>query len=76
MNEEAIDNTVPITPNQSGEHAAELTPNTALVDPIEDLTIDTDTETVVPSPTRRASVSAASPSAEVSPHSRHKLAIH
>ena len=41
-----------VTPDQSGEHAAELTPNAALVDPIGSLTIDTDIETVVPSPTR------------------------
>ena len=39
-----------VTPDQSGEHAAELTPNAALVDPIGELTIDTDAETVVPSP--------------------------
>ena len=46
-----------------------------LVDPIEGLTIDTDLETVVPSPTRRASVSAVSPPTEVSPRTRHKSAI-
>ena len=62
-----------VIPDQSGEHAAELTPNAALVDPIGGLTIDTDTDTNVPSPTRRAaSTSEASPSTEVSPRIRHK----
>ena len=76
VNEEVVDNTIPRTQNQSGEQAAELTPDAALVDPIESLTLDTDTETVVPSPIRRASVSAASPSADLSPRSGHKSAIH
>ena len=62
---------VPVTPEQSGEHAAELTPNMALVQPIGGLAINTDTETLLPSPARRAS-----PSVEVSPRSRHKLAMH
>ena len=66
---------LPITPDQSGEHAAELTPNAALVDPFGGLTIDTDTEPTVPSPTRRASVSEASPPTEILPRSRHKSAI-
>ena len=65
----------PVTPEQSGEHAAELTPNAALFDPIGGLTIDTDTETLVPSPTRRASVGAATLPAEISPRSRHKSAL-
>ena len=34
---------IPVTPNQSCEHAAELTPTAALVNPIEELTDDTDT---------------------------------
>ena len=41
---------------QSGEHAAELTLNTALDEPIDNLNIDTDTETLMPSPQRRNSV--------------------
>ena len=41
---------IPVTPSPSGEHAAELTPNVELVEPIGQLTIDTDAETVVPSP--------------------------
>ena len=48
--EVAEDTAMLVTPDQSGEHAAELTPNAALVDPIGELTIDTDAETVVPSP--------------------------
>ena len=64
-----------VIPDQSGEHAAELTPNAALAGPIGGLTIDTDTDTFVPSPTRRASTSETSPSTEVSPGSRHKLAV-
>ena len=67
--------TLPVTPEQSGEHAAELTLNAVLADPSGELTIDTDSETLVPSHTRRASVSIASPTAEVSPHSRHKSAL-
>ena len=63
---------MPVTPNQSGEHAAELTPNAALADPIGELTIDTDAETVVPSPTRRVSASDASRPREISPRSRNK----
>ena len=51
---------MPVTPSPSGEHAAELTPNIELVEPIGDFTIDTDAETFVPSPTRQASVSDAS----------------
>ena len=70
------DNTaMPVTPSPSGEHAAELTPNVELAEPIGDLTIDTDAETVVPSPVRRASVSDASPPRKVSPQSRNKSAI-
>ena len=73
--QEVIENTaMPVTPDQSGEHAAELTPNAALADPIRELTIDTDAESVVPSPTRRASVSDASPPREISPRSRNKSA--
>ena len=41
-----------VTPSPSGEHAAELTPNVELAEPIGELTIDTDAETVVPSPSR------------------------
>ena len=73
--QEVIDNTaMPVNPDQSGEHAAEFTPNAALTDtivPIRELTIDTDAETVIPSPTRRASVSDASPPREISPRSRN-----
>ena len=65
----------PVTPDRSGEHAAELTPNAALVDPIGGLTMETDTETFLPSHTRRASMSAVSPPAEISPCSRHKSAL-
>ena len=50
-----------VTPDQAGEHAAEITPNAALAVPIGELTINTDAETIVPSPARRASVSDASP---------------
>ena len=63
-----------MTPDQSVEHAPELTPNAALEDPIGELTIDTDAETVVPSPARRASVSDASPPREISPRSGNKSA--
>ena len=57
-----IDNTaMPVNPNQSGEHPAKLTPNAALTDPIGS----------VPSPTRRATVSDASPPRETSPRSRN-----
>ena len=63
---------MPVTPKPSGEHAAELTPNEELAEPIGNLTIDTDVESVVPSPVRRASVSDASPPREVSPRSRNK----
>ena len=66
---------MPVTPSPSGEHAAELTPNVELAEPIGELTIDTDAETVVPSPVRRASVSDASPPREVSPRRRYKSAI-
>ena len=59
--------TLSVTPEQSGEDAAELTPSAALVEPIGGLTIDRDTETWVPSPAIRASVSATSPPAEISP---------
>ena len=65
---------MPVTPSPSGEHAAELTPNVELAEPIGELTIDTDAETVVPSPVRRASVSDASPPREISPRSRNKSA--
>ena len=65
----------PVAPTPSGEHAAELNPNAALADPIGELTIDTDAETVVPSPTKRLSVSDASPTREISPRSRNKSAI-
>ena len=68
--------TLPVTLEQSGENAAELTPNAVLFDPIGGLTIDTDTATLVPSPTRRASVSAAFPTTEISPRSRHEAALH
>ena len=66
---------MPVTPSPSGEHAAELTPNVELADPIGDFTIDTDAETVVPSPATRVSVSDASPRREISPRSRNKSAI-
>ena len=64
-----------VTPSPSGELAAELTPNAALADPIIELTIDTDAETVVFSPTLRVSVSDASPPQEITPRSRNKSAI-
>ena len=63
-----------VTPDQAGEHATELRPNAALVDQIGELTIDTDVETIVPYPTRRASVSDGSPPREISPRSRNKSA--
>ena len=66
---------MPVTPSPSGEHAAELTPKVELAEPIGELTIDTDAETIVPSPARRASVSVASPPRDVSPRSRNKYAI-
>ena len=46
----------PMTPGQSGEHAADLTPNAALIEPVDGLTIDTNTENLVSSHRRRASV--------------------
>ena len=70
-----VDTVMPVTPSPSGGHAAELTPNVELAEPIGDLTIDTDVETVVPSPVQRASVSDASPPREVSPRSRNKSAF-
>ena len=74
--EVTADNTaMPVTPSPSGEYAAELTPNEELAGPIRDLTIDTDAQTVVPSPVRRASLSDASSPREVSPRSRNKSAI-
>ena len=66
---------MPVTPSPSGEHAAELTPNVELADPIGELYIDTDPETIVPSPARRVSVSDPSPPREISPRSRNKSAI-
>ena len=39
-----------LTPEQSRQHAAELTPKAALVEPIGSLTLDTDRETLVPTP--------------------------
>ena len=36
---------MPVTPSHSGEHAAELTPNVELAEPMGELTIDTDVET-------------------------------
>ena len=58
--DEVLENAaMPVTPDQPGEHAAKLTPNAALVDPIGELTIDTDSETRVPSSTIRASASEA-----------------
>ena len=73
--DEVLENAaMPVTPDQSGEHAAKLTPNAALVDTTRGLTIDTDTDTLVPPPTRRASTSQASPSTEVSPRSCQKSA--
>ena len=64
-----------MTPEQSGEHAVELTPNAVLFESIGGLTINTDTKILVPSPARRASVSADSPPAESSPRSRHESAF-
>ena len=75
VNEVRENAAMPVTPDQPGEHAAELTPNTAQLDPIGGLTNDTDTDTIVQSPNRRASTSETSPSTEVSPRSRHKSAI-
>ena len=48
-----VETAMPVTPSPSGEHAAELTPNVELAEPIGELTIDTDAETVVPSLSRR-----------------------
>ena len=62
-----------VTPEQPGEHAEELTPNAGLVEPIDGLTIDSDTEFLVLSPRQRASVSDV---AEVPPRIRHKSAMH
>ena len=69
------DAAMPLIPDQSGEHAAELTPKAAIVDPIGGLTINTDTGTIVPSPTRRASTNETSPSTEFSHSSHRKSAI-
>ena len=62
---------VPVNPSPSGEHAEELTPNAALADPIGQLTIDTDAENAANSPTRRMSMSDASPPRQPSPRSRN-----
>ena len=48
---------------QSGEHASELTHNGALVERIDNLNLDTDTETLMPSLRRRASVGSQTESA-------------
>ena len=40
----------PMSPEQSGEHAGEFTPNVVLFEPIDGLTVDTDTENLVSSP--------------------------
>ena len=70
-----IDNiAMPVIPDQSGEQLAELTPDAALTDPIGELTIDTDAETAIPSPIKRAAVSDASPPRVISPRSRNKSA--
>ena len=66
---------MPVTLSPSGEHAAGLTPNVELADPIGELTIDTDAETIVPSPARRVSVRDTSPPREISPRSSNKSAI-
>ena len=39
----------PMRPEESGEHAGEITPSAVLVEPIDVLTIDTDTENLVSS---------------------------
>ena len=75
VEEAAEDTAIPVNRDQSGEHAAELTPNAVLVDSIGELTIDTDEDTVVPSPSRRAYVSDASPPREISLRSRNKSAV-
>ena len=72
--EVTVETAMPVAPSPSGEHTAELTPNAALADPIGQLTIDTEAETRVPSPTRRVSTSDASPPKETSPRSRNKSA--
>ena len=69
VDEVTEDTAMSVTPDQPGEHVAELTPNAVLVDPIGELTVDTDAETVVPSPTKRASMS------NVLPRSRNKSAV-
>ena len=71
--EVATDNeaAVPVNPSPSGEHAEELTPNAALADPIGQLTIDTDAENAANSPTRRMSMSDASPPRQLSLRSRN-----
>ena len=49
VNEVGENAAMPVIPYQSGELAAELTPTAALVYPIGGLTIDTDTDTILPS---------------------------
>ena len=65
----------PITPEQSREHAKELTPNSALVEPIDGLTLHTDTETLMSSPKRRASEGDHASASAVSERSRYKTAV-
>ena len=71
--EVTVETAMPVAPSHSGdgEHTAELTPNVALADPIGQLTIDTEAETRIPSPTRRVSTSDASPPKETSSRSRN-----
>ena len=76
VNEVRENAAMPVNSDQYGEHTGELTPNAALVCPIGGCTIGTDTDTIVPFPTSRASTSETSPSTEVSPRSCHKAAIH
>ena len=65
----------PMTPEQSKEYTAELTPNAALMEPFDGLSINTDMEALVSSYQRRASVGDGTPPWGYHPCSRHKSAL-
>ena len=59
----------PLEPAELGEQAHELTPDAAFVEPIDGLTIKTNTETLVSSSQRPASVGDGTPHVEILPRS-------
>ena len=73
--EVTVETAMSVAPSPCGEHTAELTLNSALADPIGQLTIDTEAEARVPSPARRVSTSDVPPHKENSPRSRNRSAV-